>query len=74
MNITFDYFYGKTLTDRAETAFGIVDDAQVFSLFNLQSPLLLLIPVSIFVISIIASLQPLIRNTMRPPILDIRDE
>ncbi|MBC7564839.1 ABC transporter permease [Candidatus Saccharibacteria bacterium] len=71
---TIDYFYGKTLTDTAVTAFGIIDDAPVFSLFNLQSPLVIFIVVSIFIISIVASIQPLIRNAMRPPIRDIRDE
>ena len=69
-----DYFYGKTLTDTAVIAFGIADDAPVFNLFNLQSPLLLYVVVSIFVISIIASIQPLIRNVIRSPIHDIRDE
>ena len=69
-----DYFYGKILTDTATAAFGIIDGAPVFSLFSLQSPLLLFILVSIFVISIIASIQPLIRNAARPPIRDIRDE
>lgn len=69
-----DYFYGATLTDTAATAFGILDDAPRFSLFSLESPLLLVIVGSIFIISIIASTQPLIRNVMRPPIRDIRDE
>ena len=68
------YLYGQPLTDTAATAFGIIDDAPSFSLFNLESPLLLLIVGLIFIISIIASVQPLIRNTMRPPIRDIRDE
>ena len=69
-----DYFYGKPLTDVAVTAFGIVDDAPTFSLFNLESPLLLGIVGSIFAISIIASIQPLIRNVMRSPIRDMRDD
>ena len=69
-----DYFYGKPLTDVAVTAFGIVDDAPTFSLFNLESPLLLGIIGSIFVISIIASIQPLVRNVMRSPIRDMRDD
>jgi hypothetical protein len=69
-----DYFYGKTLTDTAVTAFGIVDNAPVLSLFDLKSPMLLFIVISIFVISIVASIQPLIRNALRPPIRDIRDE
>jgi hypothetical protein len=69
-----DYFYGKILTDTAVTAFGIIDDAPTFSLFDLESPLLLVIVGLIFVISIVASIQPLIRNATRPPIRDIRDE
>ncbi|HSW77292.1 MAG TPA: FtsX-like permease family protein [Candidatus Chromulinivoraceae bacterium] len=69
-----NYFYGRTLTDTAVTIFGIIDSAPTFSLFNLNSPLLLVIVASIFVISIAAGAQPLIRNVMRPPIRDIRDE
>lgn len=69
-----DYFYGPTLTDTAVAAFGILDDAPRFSLFGLYSPLLLVIVGSIFVISIIASIQPLMRNAWRPPIRDMREE
>ncbi|HWT40662.1 MAG TPA: ABC transporter permease [Dongiaceae bacterium] len=69
-----DYFYGTTLTDTAVVAFGILDNAPKFSLFNPTSPLLLVVIGSIFIISIIASIQPLIRNVVRPPIRDIRDE
>lgn len=70
-----DYFYGKNLTDTAVSAFGIIDDNNpAFSLFSLESPLLLAIVGSIFVISIIASIQPLVRNVLRSPIRDMRDE
>ena len=69
-----DHFYGSTLTDTAVTAFGIIDDAPRFSLFNLASPLLFVVIGSIFIISIIASIQPLIRNVRRSPIRDMRDE
>jgi ABC-type lipoprotein release transport system permease subunit len=69
-----DYFYGAILTDTAVTAFGILDDAPRFSLLSLDSPLLLVTVGSIFVISIIASIQPLIRNVTRSPIRDMRDE
>jgi len=69
-----DYFYGRVLTDIAVTAFGIVDDAPTFSLFNVQTPLLLIIISSIFIICIVASLQPLWRNVRRNPILDMRDD
>jgi hypothetical protein len=71
---TVDYFYGKTLTDTAVTAFGIIDNAPTFSLFRLDSPLLIVIIGSIFVISVVASIQPLIRNVRRSPIQDLRDE
>lgn len=69
-----NYFYGSTLTDTAVTAFGIVDDAPTFSLFSLDSPLLLIIIGSIFIISIAASIQPLVRNVQRSPIRDMREE
>lgn len=69
-----DYSFGQSLTDTAVVAFGIVDDAPRFSLFSLSSPLLLVVVGSVFVISLIASIQPLIRNALRPPIHDMRDE
>lgn len=69
-----DYVYGAILTDTAVTAFGILDGAPSFSLFSLESPLLLLVVGSIFIISIIASIQPLIRNVRRSPIRDMREE
>ena len=69
-----DYFYGKVLTDTAVTVFGIIDDAPTVSLFNLESPLLLIIIGSIVAVSLIASVQPLIRNVLRSPIRDMRDE
>ena len=69
-----DYFYGKVLTDTAVTVFGIIDDAPTVSLFNLESPLLLIIIGSIVAVSLIASVQPLIRNVRRSPIRDMRDE
>lgn len=69
-----DYFYGTPLTDTAVAAFGIIDDAPKFSLFSFESPLLLAIVGSIFVVSLIASIQPLIRNVMRSPIRDMRDD
>ncbi len=72
--LAINYFYGSTLTDTAVTAFGIIDGAPSFSLFSLNSPLLVAVVLSIFVISLIASVQPLIRNVRRNPIRDMRDE
>lgn len=69
-----DFFYGNTLTDTAVTAFGIIDQAPTFSLFILSSPLLLVIVGSIFLVSVAASVQPLIRNVRRSPIRDMREE
>jgi len=70
-----DYFYGATLTDTAITSMSIAtNDAPRFSLFNLPSPLLLVVMGSIFAVSLAASFHPLIRNTLRSPIHDIRDE
>lgn len=69
-----DYFYGGVLTDTAGTVFGVIDGAPEFSLFSLESPLLIIVAVSIFVICIIASALPLSRNVRRSPISDMRDE
>lgn len=69
-----DYALGRTLTDVAATAFGIIDAAPAFRLFALESPLLLMIAGSIVGVSIVASIQPLIRNVRRSPIRDMREE
>ncbi len=69
-----DIYYGQILTDIAVSAFGIVDGAPTFSLFSLGSPLLPAIVISILAISLIASIQPLIRNVRRNPIRDMREE
>ncbi len=72
--LVVDYSYGRTLTDTAATAFGIIDRAPAVRLFNVDSPLLLVVVAAIVAISLVASMQPLVRNTMRNPIRDIRDE
>lgn len=69
-----DYFYGSHLSNIAVTAFGIIDQAPKFSVFRVDSPLIALTILSIFVVSIIASIQPLIRNVRRNPVYDMRDE
>lgn len=66
--------YGPQLTNTAAAAFGIIDTAPQFSLFSLSSPLLAALAISIVIVSTIASIQPLVRNVLRPPIRDIRDE
>jgi ABC-type antimicrobial peptide transport system permease subunit len=69
-----DRIYGAQLTDVALSTFGIITDNLRFSLFDLSSPLLLGILGIIFATSIIACIQPLIRNVLRPPIRDMREE
>lgn len=65
--------YGKNLTDTAATAFGTVGNAPQFSVFSLESPMLIIVIGSIFIVSLIASIQPLLRNVRRNPVQDIRD-
>lgn len=72
--LAVDYFYGSMLTDMAAAAFGIIDRAPAVHLFSLSSPLLLAVAAAIITVSLVASVQPLVRNTMRNPIRDIRDE
>jgi hypothetical protein len=69
-----DRIYGSQLTDITLSAFGIITDHTRFSLFDLSSPLLLGVLGLIFAASIVASVQPLIRNVMRSPIRDMREE
>lgn len=69
-----DIVYGSQLTSTAVAAFGIIDDAPRFSLFDVGSSLVWVVVVAIFVISATASIQPLVRNVLRSPIQDIREE
>ena len=65
--------YGKNLTGTAATAFGVIGSAPQFSIFSLESPTLIIVIGSIFIVSLIASIQPLLRNVRRNPVQDIRD-
>lgn len=65
--------YGKNLTDTAATAFGTVGNAPQFSVFSLESPIIIAVVSSIFIVSLISSIQPLLRNMRRNPVQDIRD-
>lgn len=69
-----DQTYGAQLTDIALSSFGVNSAGMRFSLFDLSSPLLLGIFGMIIAVSLIASIQPLIRNVMRSPITDMREE
>lgn len=70
-----DMTYGSILTESALASFGISSANSLrFSLFGLSSPLLVAILACIFLVSLLASIQPLIRNTLRAPIEDMREE
>lgn len=69
-----DHIYGAQLNAIALGAFGIISDDLRFSLFDLSSPLLWVLFPVIIAVSFIASVQPLIRNVMRSPIQDMREE
>jgi len=66
--------YAPGISATAASMFGIINNAPNFSMFDLSSPLLLAIIGSIFVVSILASIQPLIRNVLRHPVQDMRSE
>lgn len=72
--VAVNHFYGAALTDTAATVFGIVNNAPIFSLLSLDSPLLLTVVYSIFIVSMTASMPPLVRNVRRNPIRDMREE
>lgn len=66
--------YSETLTSVAIVSFGNSVSNLSFSLFNLSSPFLLLIIIIIVAVVLVAVIQPLIRNVVRSPINDMRDE
>lgn len=78
LGVTFAYvahlLYSPHLTDVATATFGIVTSAPQFSLLGYNAPLLLVVALSIVLTGGVASVQPLIRNVLRPPIRDIRQE
>jgi len=63
----------KTHPGAPATAFGVIGSAPQFSIFSLESPMLIIVIGSIFIVSLIASIQPLLRNVRRNPVQDIRD-
>jgi len=69
-----DTIYAPGISATAASMFGIIQNAPQFSMFDLSSPLLWAIVGSIFVVSIIASIQPLVRNVLRHPVQDMRSE
>ncbi|PIE00868.1 MAG: hypothetical protein CSA81_13380 [Acidobacteria bacterium] len=66
--------YGPQVTDYAKVAYGVFDGLQPFSLIGINLPLISLVVCSIFFVSLIAVLPPLIHNVRRSPVRDIRDE
>lgn len=69
-----DRMYEPGLTNIATSSFGVAPDDIRFSLFDFSSPLIWVVLAFIFLVNIVASLQPLTRNVLRSPIDDIRSE
>lgn len=69
-----DRMYEPGLTNIATSSFGVAPDNIRFSLFDFSSPLIWVVLAFIFLVNIVASLQPLTRNVLRSPIDDIRSE
>jgi len=71
---SLNIIYAPGISATAASMFGIIKNAPNFSMFDLSSPLLWAVVGSIFVVSLIASIQPLIRNVLRHPVKDMRSE
>lgn len=67
-------FYVPELNLAAASLYGVVDTAPKVHLFDVSSPLIVVISGLIFFISLIASIQPLVRNVLRPPVQDMRSD
>lgn len=72
LGLIVNQLYGPGLASTASSAFGIIDNAPLFTLFSATSPLLLGLSLLIILVSILASIQPLLRNVRRNPIEDLR--
>ncbi|MDK2899120.1 MAG: hypothetical protein PWQ10_307 [Patescibacteria group bacterium] len=66
--------YAPDINSTASSVFGIIGNAPAFTMFDPSSPFLWIVIGLIFIISLIASIQPLIRNVLRPPVQDMRNE
>jgi hypothetical protein len=67
--------YGQQLSAIASTSFGVQEDTTpTFSLFDLSSPYLLVVPCIIVIVCLVAVTYPLLRNVRRSPIKDMREE
>lgn len=66
--------YGTQLTNVALSSFGIVSNNLRFNLFDMTSLLIWITVPMIFAVSLLASVQPLIRSVIRQPIRDMREE
>lgn len=73
-----DLVYAPHITATAASMFGMVSSAPTVSLFDSTSPAALSLVGAvvglIFVVGLIASIQPLVRNVLRPPVRDMRSE
>jgi len=69
-----DRIYSPIATDAVAGSYGAVAHLPAIQLFNLSSPLMWVVLVAIFAASFLASIQPLIRNVLRPPVEDMRSE
>ena len=66
--------YSPQLTDIAVASFGTITDGLQFNLFDITSPYMYFVLLSIFAVSFVAILQPLVRSVRRSPINDMRNE
>lgn len=67
--------YGQQLGDIASIAFGLSGTGKnFFTLFDLTSVWIAYVCAGIIMICLVAVLQPLARNVLRPPIRDMRND
>lgn len=68
-----DVFYGAELTGLVQSILGVASEDIRVSLFEI-SPLVGLVVLAIFVICLLAAVVPIIGNTLRQPIRDMKEE
>lgn len=74
ISFIIDKTYGQQLSAIASMSFGVNNKGTTLTLFDLSSPMLIYIFLTIIVVCLISVAQPLLRNVLRPPIQDMRVE
>ena len=74
ISFTLNAIYGENLTILAKLSYGLFHHKINFTLFDINLVWLALLALAIIIMSLVAVLPPMLRNVVRNPIKDIKDQ